>query len=213
MPQARITSQYVDSMMAARRVNDDHMQSLDGYTKETTRLGIAAKAEMDIVTRRRASNMARVQSEMKTQDIIETADIDAKNEERIHDQNGKLAKELERRRAEHERKEREIQRICEESEELKELERRLKVRGGARSCAPRRAVWSRCRHRVDLAAVPPVVLLQRRVASCRSVRIAPRHRAGPASPAPVSRTHPRSCAAPRRRRHPPPPAASLRSRT
>ena len=127
MPQARITSQYVDSMMAARRVNDDHMQSLDGYTKETTRLGIAAKAEMDIVTRRRASNMARVQSEMKTQDIIETADIDAKNEERIHDQNGKLAKELERRRAEHERKEREIQRICEESEELKELERRLKV--------------------------------------------------------------------------------------
>ena len=34
---------------------------------------------------------------------------------------------MERRKAERERKERDIQRICEESEELRELERRLKV--------------------------------------------------------------------------------------
>jgi hypothetical protein len=51
----------------------------------------------------------------------------ARDDERIVGQNRNLAAELERRRVERERKEREIQRICEESEELRELERRLKV--------------------------------------------------------------------------------------
>ena len=64
---------------------------------------------------------------MKMQDDIAQREVGLKNDQRVIEQNSKLAKELERRRTDHERKEREIQRICEESEELKELERRLKV--------------------------------------------------------------------------------------
>ena len=64
---------------------------------------------------------------MKMQDDIAQREVALKNDQRVIEQNSKLAKELERRRTDHERKEREIQRICEESEELKELERRLKV--------------------------------------------------------------------------------------
>jgi hypothetical protein len=41
-------------------------------------------------------------------------------------QSAALSQELERRAAESERKEREVRRICEESEELKSLERSLK---------------------------------------------------------------------------------------
>ena len=61
------------------------------------------------------------------QDDIARSEIVQANNERTLEQNAKLAKELERRRTDHDRKEREIQRICEESEELKELERRLKA--------------------------------------------------------------------------------------
>merc|ERR1719407_23983 len=85
--------------MAARRVQEDYSRGLDNYTLDATRLGLAAKMENDIVARRRAGNMARVQAEMKMQDDIAQREVALKND----------------------------QRICEESEELKELERRLKV--------------------------------------------------------------------------------------
>ena len=62
MPQPRITAQYVDSMMASRRVQEDYTRGLDNYTTDTVRLGLAAKMENDIVARRRAGNMARVQA-------------------------------------------------------------------------------------------------------------------------------------------------------
>ena len=54
---------------------------------------------------------------MKMQDDIAQREVQLKNDARVIEQNSKLAKELERRRTDHERKEREIQRICEESGE------------------------------------------------------------------------------------------------
>lgn len=66
-------------------------------------------------------------AEEQMQKLIDEGERKARIDERTVAQNVALAGELEKRRAERTRKEREIQRICDESEELKELERRLKV--------------------------------------------------------------------------------------
>lgn len=87
-----------------------------------------AQAEIDIPNRHRAERNAQFLAEEQMQKLIDEGERKARIDERTVSQNVALAGELEKRRAERTRKEREIQRICDESEELKELERRLKVR-------------------------------------------------------------------------------------
>ena len=84
--------------------------------------------EIEIEDKRRKQRFARVAAEERMSKLIDEAEYKARDDERVVSQNRQLAAELERRRLERERKEREIQRICEESEELKDLERHLKVR-------------------------------------------------------------------------------------
>jgi len=83
--------------------------------------------EIEIEDQRRFNRMNRVAAEERMQKSIDEAQYAARNDERVASQNRALAGELERRRAERERKERDIQRICEESDELKDLEKRLKL--------------------------------------------------------------------------------------
>lgn len=83
--------------------------------------------EVDISNRRRAERTKQIMNEERMQKMIEEGEQKAQNEELINTQNVQIAAELERRRLDRERKEREIQRICEESTELKDLESRLKV--------------------------------------------------------------------------------------
>jgi len=122
-----IRASHVDEMMAARREREEQVNALKDYSAQNTKLGFAAKQEIDITSRRRKEHLARVQAEERMHAMIQESELAARTQERINDQNKKLAGELERRKAERERKERDIQRICEESEELRELERRLKV--------------------------------------------------------------------------------------
>lgn len=113
--------------MAAARRRDEKMEAMVTYTEDNQKLAHAAKAEIDIANRRRAAHMGSVQAEERMNAMIEQAEYAARNEERVTEQNKRLAAEFERRRTERERKEREIQRICEESEELRDLERALKT--------------------------------------------------------------------------------------
>jgi len=77
--------------------------------------------------RRRAAQTLRLQTEAEIKRVTE----DRERARRRHDaevvQSQALAGALERRKAAQERKEREIRRICGESEELKDLELKLKV--------------------------------------------------------------------------------------
>jgi hypothetical protein len=97
------------------------------YTEDGRKLAHAAKMEIEIEDQRRFNRMSRVAAEERMQKTIDDAQYQARNDERVASQNRSLAAELERRRAERERKERDIQRICEESDELKDLEKRLKL--------------------------------------------------------------------------------------
>uniref|UniRef100_A0A7S2SMY8 Meiosis-specific nuclear structural protein 1 n=1 Tax=Rhizochromulina marina TaxID=1034831 RepID=A0A7S2SMY8_9STRA len=103
------------------------MAALVSYKEHNSKLAHAAKTEVDVVDRRRRQQMAFMEAEEEMRLAIEHSEAAARQQARMNDQNQLLAAELERRRVLQERKEREIQRICEESEELKELERRLKV--------------------------------------------------------------------------------------
>jgi hypothetical protein len=58
---------------------------------------------------------------------FECAQAGQRTHARLQEQNSRLAEELQRRRAETARSSMEVQRICAESEELKELEQRLKL--------------------------------------------------------------------------------------
>jgi hypothetical protein len=113
--------------MAATRKREDKHHDLINFTSNGRQLAHAAKMEVDISNRRRAERTKQIMNEERMQKMIDEGEQKARSDELIMSQNQQLATELERRRVERERKEREIQRICEESTELKALESRLKV--------------------------------------------------------------------------------------
>mmetsp|Transcript_14665 Transcript_14665/g.19037 ORF Transcript_14665/g.19037 Transcript_14665/m.19037 type:complete len:542 (+) Transcript_14665:137-1762(+) len=113
--------------MAASRRREDKHHDLINFTSKGQQLAHSAKMEVDISNRRRAERTKQIMNEERMQKMIEEGEYKAKNDQLIMSQNEQLATELERRRIDRERKEREIQRICEESTELKALESRLKV--------------------------------------------------------------------------------------
>lgn len=103
------------------------MKDLLSFNSQNERLGAAAQSEMTAQLQRRRGQQNRIAAEMSMDAKAQRDDYTARDRARLTDQNAKLAMEIERRRALEERKEREIQRICNESEELKHLEERLKV--------------------------------------------------------------------------------------
>jgi len=103
------------------------LNTLIEFSADQRKMAHGAKMEVDISTKRRNDRMERIAAEERMQKQLEESSRKARHEEIVYHQNRQIAGELERQRIERERKEREIQRICEESEELKELERHLKV--------------------------------------------------------------------------------------
>jgi len=100
---------------------------LVSFTEDNRKLAHAAKMEVEIEDKRRQQRSMRLAAEERMAKLIDEAEEKAMDDELVVSQNRELATELQRQRGERERKEREIQRICEESEELKDLERRLKL--------------------------------------------------------------------------------------
>ncbi|KAH8074290.1 N-acetylneuraminate 7-O(or 9-O)-acetyltransferase [Aureococcus anophagefferens] len=114
-------------MMGKRRMEENTMKLLHHYVEDSSRLQIAAQSEISIPQRRRAAQALRLATEAQIKGIQDERALAAKRHELEVHQSQALAGELERRQAERERREREVQRICGESEELKELELKLKV--------------------------------------------------------------------------------------
>ncbi|KAH8046741.1 N-acetylneuraminate 7-O(or 9-O)-acetyltransferase [Aureococcus anophagefferens] len=114
-------------MMGKRRMEENTMKLLHHYVEDSSRLQIAAQSEISIPQRRRAAQALRLATEAQIKGIQDERALAAKRHELEVHQSQALAGELERRQAERERREREVQRICGESEELKELELKLKM--------------------------------------------------------------------------------------
>eukprot|EP00519_Triparma_laevis_P001433 CAMPEP_0182499994 /NCGR_PEP_ID=MMETSP1321-20130603/8060_1 /TAXON_ID=91990 /ORGANISM="Bolidomonas sp., Strain RCC1657" /LENGTH=502 /DNA_ID=CAMNT_0024704253 /DNA_START=105 /DNA_END=1613 /DNA_ORIENTATION=- len=122
-----MTQQSIELLEAQRRKDQARNSELLSYVGDSTKLSHAAKNEVRVSQARRQNSMARVAAENMIAKSVEEAEHTKKMNKLIFEQNNKLATEISLRNAEQERMEREIQRMCDTSEELKELERKLNI--------------------------------------------------------------------------------------
>ncbi|CAM9106535.1 unnamed protein product [Ectocarpus sp. 8 AP-2014] len=123
----RMTAAYVDQMMTQRRAEELYQNELAKYNEENSMLTHAANNERRLAFQRRTNATAQIEAEEAIQAQRKEQVAMERRKERMSQQNQSLAEELQKRRAAKTREEVEIQRICQESEELKALEQRLKV--------------------------------------------------------------------------------------
>ena len=69
-----IRASHVDEMMAARREKEEQVNALKDYSAQNTKLGFAAKQEIDITSRRRKEHLARVQAEERMHAMIQESE-------------------------------------------------------------------------------------------------------------------------------------------
>jgi hypothetical protein len=123
----RITEQDVERNIRQQRDLDVQRQQLAAFAKENANLNSAASAQTRIESQRRITQQQQSRSEQVYEEQLKKQSYDKKFRELTAAQNQALASELERDTADEERKRREIQKICEEAPELKDLEKLLKI--------------------------------------------------------------------------------------
>jgi hypothetical protein len=117
----------MDRRMASERLIESKHKELTNFTSTQQKQASENRNETLMQGRRRENVRAQVAAEQMFEFNVEKENAQSNRRARDAQQNGAIAQELLRRRAQDERAEREIQRICEESEMLKDLETRLKV--------------------------------------------------------------------------------------
>jgi len=124
---ARITNQAVEKNVQFQRALEVQRRELADFANENNKLLSAASAQMKIDIRRRQAQQQACKSEQQYDYDIREQGYQQQIREKTVKLNQDLASELDRETAEQERKRREIQRICDESPELRELEKALKI--------------------------------------------------------------------------------------
>jgi Trichohyalin-plectin-homology domain len=124
---SRITAQVVEKNIRAQREVEAQRRQLNLFADENSRLVNAANAVTKIEGRRRQMHMQACQTEAAFEEKLRQEEYARRQKERLVVQNDVLASELDKQAAEDERRVREIQRICNEAPELRELERALKI--------------------------------------------------------------------------------------
>jgi hypothetical protein len=123
----RVTSQSVERAVLQGRAHDVQRSQLAAFAEENNKLLGAANAQTKIDIRRRQSQQQVCKSEEQYEERIREEQYKQKIKAKTIQQNQALATEMDREYAENERRSREMQRICEESPELRELEKALKI--------------------------------------------------------------------------------------
>jgi len=117
----------MDLIMANKRREEIKLKVLNDYVGGQTRLTMAAEMETAVPQRRRAAQTLRLEMESRIAEEAARREAAKRRKEYEVHQGAAIAKELERRKTVQDTKEREIVRICNESEELKDLEKKLKT--------------------------------------------------------------------------------------
>ncbi|KDO20481.1 hypothetical protein SPRG_13999, partial [Saprolegnia parasitica CBS 223.65] len=125
--QHRVTTRQVERTMADRRRIETQNTELLRYASSNQVQAMANKGDMAVLAKRRGNAAFQRNAEAMLEERSFVAERDLKRNLRTKEQNDSLARALEEERRMSERREREIQRICESSEELRELESMLKV--------------------------------------------------------------------------------------
>lgn len=123
----RVTSHSVEKAVLQSRVYDVQRNQLAAFADENNKLLSSANAQTKIDIRRRQSQQQVCKSEEQYEERIREEQYKQRIKAKTIQQNQMLATEMDREYAENERRSREMQRICEESPELRELERALKI--------------------------------------------------------------------------------------
>ncbi|RHY89291.1 hypothetical protein DYB35_007573 [Aphanomyces astaci] len=123
----RMTTRQVEKTMADRRSKEAENAELTRYASSNQQQTMANKSDMGVLAKRRNNQAFQRNAEAMLEERSMAVERDATRSQRTRDQNDFIAKALEEERRTQDRKEREIQRICESSEELRELESMLKV--------------------------------------------------------------------------------------
>jgi Trichohyalin-plectin-homology domain len=123
----RVSSQAIERNIRAQRALDTQRRELNAFASENAKLSSVANAQSKIEVRRREAQQQACKNEELYEERIRQEADRRKMVERTKAQNEALTEELEKELREEERKKLEIQRICDEAPELRELERVLKI--------------------------------------------------------------------------------------
>ncbi|RHY29797.1 hypothetical protein DYB32_004843 [Aphanomyces invadans] len=123
----RMTTRQVEKTMADRRAKEAENAELTRYASSNQQQTMANKSDIGVLAKRRNNQAFQRNAEAMLEERSIAIERDAIRSQRTREQNDFIAKALEEERRMQERKEREIQRICESSEELRELESMLKI--------------------------------------------------------------------------------------
>lgn len=117
----------VDQHLAQQRDLDVQRRRYGEFSQENSKLLYAAKAQERVDTRRRATQQSACQMEQQYEDRTREEHYQRRINELTNLQNDSLAIEMDKEKNDEERRAREIQRICEDAPELRDLERALKI--------------------------------------------------------------------------------------
>eukprot|EP01032_Pedospumella_encystans_P025462 gene25462-28779_t len=123
----RISAESVEKNIRQQRDLESQRQNLEVFAKENANLVSSAKAQSKIELQRRLTAQTICRNEQVFEENLKRNQYEQKFKELTISQNQALASEIDKDTADAERKRREIQQICEESPELRELERVLKI--------------------------------------------------------------------------------------
>lgn len=125
--QPTLNASLVDKRMAASRVREGQLKELNAVVAQNSIQTDLNRSELLVQKKQRANAQSAAAAEEMIESTIAARAKQRSDRARLQTQNQALATEMMKRRADEERSERDIQRICEQSEELRELEAKLKV--------------------------------------------------------------------------------------
>lgn len=123
----KVTAQMVERNLQQQRNIEVSKRQYASFSEENNKLLYTANAQAQVEARRRQTNAESIQSEMAYEQRVQDELYRKTVRDLEMDQNVALARAMDYEATERERHAREIQRICEEAPELKELERALKI--------------------------------------------------------------------------------------
>ena len=123
----RVSAESVEKNIRGQREIESQRHNLEIFAKENANLISSAKAQSKIELQRRLTSQTICRNEQLFEENLKRNQYEQKFKELTISQNQALASEIDKDTADAERKRREIQQICEESPELRELERVLKI--------------------------------------------------------------------------------------
>lgn len=127
MRPGRITSETVERNIRQQREIEHQRHQLAAFGKENANLLSVASSQAKIEQQRRMTQQQISRNEQMFEEQMKKSMYDRKMKDLTASQNQALAAELDKESADMERRRREVQKICEDAPELRDLERMLKI--------------------------------------------------------------------------------------